>query len=336
MAKSRKRKPINQNLSAYLFLMPWIIGFLVFVLYPLFYTIVLSFNNVVKDINGWNNTYVGIENYITAFVRNTNFTPLLIEFIIVELSYVPAILVLSLILAILLNTKIKFRAGFRLIFFFPVVVMSGPVLSQLGSSRATELIDVSSILVFRMIANYSDTLAGVLIGIFNNFSTILWFTGIPIVLFLNGLQKINSQLFEAAQIDGANSWQMLWKISLPNLKSTALVVGIFTVVQIAIFEINPMYAFIIRTINDNYTNGLGFAAAVVLVYSLVVLLFIVLIFFLLRDREKDVYKETLQEKQQKYVNRLKKQQHRHRYQNETIKEFISRMKNRRKEKNHVE
>ena len=336
MAKSRKRKPINQNLSAYLFLMPWIIGFLVFVLYPLFYTIVLSFNNVVKDINGWNNTYVGIENYITAFVRNTSFTPLLIEFIIVELSYVPAILVLSLILAILLNTKIKFRAGFRLIFFFPVVVMSGPVLSQLGSSRATELIDVSSILVFRMIANYSDTLAGVLIGIFNNFSTILWFTGIPIVLFLNGLQKINSQLFEAAQIDGANSWQMLWKISLPNLKSTALVVGIFTVVQIAIFEINPMYAFIIRTINDNYTNGLGFAAAVVLVYSLVVLLFIVLIFFLLRDREKDVYKETLQEKQQKYVNRLKKQQHRHRYQNETIKEFISRMKNRRKEKNHVE
>lgn len=336
MAKSRKRKPINQNLSAYLFLLPWIIGFLVFVLYPLFYTIVLSFNNVVKDINGWNNTYVGIENYITAFVRNTNFTPLLIEFIIVELSYVPAILVLSLILAILLNTKIKFRAGFRLIFFFPVVVMSGPVLSQLGSSRATELIDVSSILVFRMIANYSDTLAGVLIGIFNNFSTILWFTGIPIVLFLNGLQKINSQLFEAAQIDGANSWQMLWKISLPNLKSTALVVGIFTVVQIAIFEINPMYAFIIRTINDNYTNGLGFAAAVVLVYSLVVLLFIALIFFLLRDREKDVYKETLQEKQQKYVNRLKKQQHRHRYQNETIKEFISRMKNRRKEKNHVE
>lgn len=336
MAKSRKRKPINQNLSAYLFLMPWIIGFLVFVLYPLFYTIVLSFNNVVKDINGWNNTYVGIENYITAFVRNTNFTPLLIEFIIVELSYVPAILVLSLILAILLNTKIKFRAGFRLIFFFPVVVMSGPVLSQLGSSRATELIDVSSILVFRMIANYSDTLAGVLIGIFNNFSTILWFTGIPIVLFLNGLQKINSQLFEAAQIDGANSWQMLWKISLPNLKSTALVVGIFTVVQIAIFEINPMYAFIIRTINDNYTNGLGFAAAVVLVYSLVVLLFIVLIFFLLRDREKDVYKETLQEKQQKYVNKLKKQQHRHRYQNETIKEFISRMKNRRKERNHVE
>ena len=336
MAKSRKRKPINQNLSAYLFLLPWIIGFLVFVLYPLFYTIILSFNNVVKDINGWNNTFTGLENYITAFVRNTNFTPLLIEFIIMELSYVPAILVLSLILAILLNTKIKFRSGFRLIFFFPVVVMSGPVLSQLGSSRATELIDVSSILVFRMIANYSDTLAGVLVGIFNNFSTILWFTGIPIVLFLNGLQKINSQLFEAAQIDGANSWQMLWKISLPNLKSTALVVGIFTVVQISIFEINPMYAFIIRTINDNYTNGLGFAAAVVLIYSFVVLLFIVLIFFLLRERDKDVYKETLQEKQQKFVKRLQRQQHRHRYQNETVKEFVNRMIKRRKEKNHVE
>src|SRR5690554_3495029 len=287
MAKSKARKPQNQNI-AYLFLLPWLIGMFAFLIYPFMNTIWLSFNQVSKDVFGWNYTFIGMENYVTAFFRNTEFNALIIEFIMMELTYIPMILVISLILAILLNTKIKFRAGFRLIFFFPVVVMSGPVMTQLRSSNTTQIMDISDLLIFRMIDNISPFFSEMLIQVFNNFTLILWFTGIPIVLFLNGLQKIDRSLYEAASIDGANSWQMLWKIMLPNLKSTALVVGIYTVVQIAIFEVNPIYAFIVGTINSNFTNGLGFAAAVVLVYSLIVLAFVAFIFVILR--EKDVLK----------------------------------------------
>jgi len=324
MAKSKARKPQNQNI-AYLFLLPWLIGMVAFLIYPFMNTIWLSFNQVSKDVFGWNYTFIGMENYVTAFFRNTEFNALIIEFIMMELTYIPMILVISLILAILLNTKIKFRAGFRLIFFFPVVVMSGPVMTQLRSSNTTQIMDISDLLIFRMIDNISPFFSEMLIQVFNNFTLILWFTGIPIVLFLNGLQKIDRSLYEAASIDGANSWQMLWKIMLPNLKSTALVVGIYTVVQIAIFEVNPIYAFIVGTINSNFTNGLGFAAAVVLVYSLIVLAFVAFIFVILR--EKDVLKseETVKERQQRQIDRINRQQIRRMRDNETLKQWYARV-----------
>src|SRR5690554_5154674 len=257
MSKLRVRKAKNENV-AYLFLLPWLIGLVVLIIYPFLNTIWLSLNLVSKDVYGWTYSFIGTENYVTAFFRNTDFNQLVVGFISMEFTYVPMILVISLILAILLNSKIKFRTGFRLIFFFPVVVISGPVMTQLRSSNTMQLMDISELLVFRMIDNISPFFSNILMSIFDNFTLILWFTGIPIILFLNGLQKIDNSLYEAAQIDGANSWQMLWKIMLPNLRSTGLVVGIYTVVQIAIFEVNPIYSFVVGTINSNYTNGLGF------------------------------------------------------------------------------
>jgi ABC-type sugar transport system permease subunit len=246
-----------------------------------------------------------------AFFRNTTFNPLILDFIIVELTYVPAILVLSLILSLLLNTNIKFRAGFRMIYFFPVVVLSGPVMTQLINSDSTTTIDVTEIIVFRMIENFSPFLADMIGGIFNNFTLILWFTGIPIILFMNGLQKMNSQLYEAAQIDGANSWQILWKITLPNLKSTALVVAIFSVVQIAIFQVNPIYTFVVDTITGNYVKGLGFAGAIVLIYSVIVLIFVGIVFLVLKDRDKVIYEESLRERKERMrLKMIKLQQQR--------------------------
>ena len=296
------------NRSAYLFLLPWLIGFIIFVAYPFFYTIYLSLNNVVRDVTGWTNTWIGLANYETAFFRNTTFNPLILDFIVVELTYVPAILVLSLILSLLLNANIKFRAGFRMIYFFPVVVLSGPVMSELINSDSTTRIDVTDIIVFRMIENFSPFIADLIAGIFNNFTLILWFTGIPIVLFMNGLQKINSQLYEAAQIDGANSWQILWKITIPNLKSTALVVAIFSVVQIAIFQVNPIYNFVVGTIRDNYSDGLGFAAAVVLIYSLIVIIFVGIVYVLLREKNDVIYEESIRARRERTLEKMKKLQ----------------------------
>lgn len=301
----------NTNKAAYLFLLPWLIGFLFFVAYPFFYTIYLSFFYVVRDITGWTYEWLGFGNYETAFFKNTTFNPLILDFIVVELTYVPAILVLSLILSLLLNTNIKFRAGFRMIYFFPVVVLSGPVMTQLINSDSTTQIDVTDIIVFRMIENFSPFIADMIGGIFNNFTMILWFTGIPIILFMNGLQKMNQQLYEAAQIDGANSWQILWKITLPNLKSTALVVAIFSVVQIAIFQVNPIYEFVVSTITGNYTKGLGFAGAIVLIYSLIVLIFVGIVYFLFRDKDKVIYEESLRERKERMrLKMIKLQQQR--------------------------
>jgi len=326
MKKKKKASKLTRssNKAAYMFLLPWLIGFILFVAYPFFYTIYLSLFYVVRDVTGWTYEWIGLGNYEMAFFRNTTFNPLILDFVIVELTYVPAILVLSLILSLLLNTNIKFRAGFRMIYFFPVVVLSGPVMTQLINSDSTTNIDVTEIIVFRMIENFSPFLADMIGGIFNNFTLILWFTGIPIILFMNGLQKMNSQLYEAAQIDGANSWQILWKITLPNLKSTALVVAIFSVVQIAIFQVNPIYTFVVDTITSNYVKGLGFAGAIVLIYSVIVLIFVGIVFILLRDRDKVIYEESLRERKERMrLKMIKLQQQRNQKSlSEQVKDFF--------------
>jgi ABC-type sugar transport system permease subunit len=336
MKKKKKASKLTRssNKAAYMFLLPWLIGFILFVAYPFFYTIYLSLFYVVRDVTGWTYEWIGLGNYEMAFFRNTTFNPLILDFVIVELTYVPAILVLSLILSLLLNTNIKFRAGFRMIYFFPVVVLSGPVMTQLINSDSTTNIDVTEIIVFRMIENFSPFLADMIGGIFNNFTLILWFTGIPIILFMNGLQKMNSQLYEAAQIDGANSWQILWKITLPNLKSTALVVAIFSVVQIAIFQVNPIYTFVVDTITSNYVKGLGFAAAIVLIYSVIVLIFVGIVFILLRDRDKVVYEESLRERKERMrLKMIKLQQQRNQKSlSEQVKDFFKKTTDKLKKK----
>lgn len=294
----------------YIFMIPWLIGFLVFVAYPLFYTIFLSFNSVVKNIRGWSMVWTGIDNYFTALFQNTTFTPLIIDFALVELTYVPTVVILSFILAVLLNMKIKFRALFRMIYFFPVIVLSGPVVEQLMSANTTRTVNIQDILIYKMIESYSEPVANILLGLFNNFTIVLWFTGIPIILFMNGLQKINSQLYEAAQIDGANSWQILWKITIPVIKPTALICTIFTIVQIAIFTINPIYGFVLNTIRDNYSTGLGFAAAVALIYSLVVFLFVGVAFLILKENDKIIIKENILEKQEKKLKQIQRRNRR--------------------------
>ena len=252
----------------------------------------------------------GIDNYVTALLRNPNFTPALIQFFLSEIVYVPTILIISFILAILLNGKFRFRTAFRIIYFLPVIVISGSVMNQLMNSGNVQIGNVRRIFIYQIMESYSPALADVIAFLFNNFAIVLWFTGIPIVLFLNGLQKINPQLFEAAQIDGATSWQILWKITIPIIRPILLVASIFTVVQLGMFPINPVYGMIQTAIFDT-VGGLGVASSYAWIYSLVVLVLIGAMFFILRDPSKDVYVVNIREEQaEKRRKQLKSDQFR--------------------------
>ncbi len=299
--KQRKNKPSRsfqkqQSRTGYVFFFPWMIGFLIFTLFPFLYTIYLSFHKVSLNVLGWTTAFNGIDNYVTALLRNPNFTPALIQFFLSEIVYVPTILIISFILAILLNGKFRFRTAFRIIYFLPVIVISGSVMNQLMNSGNVQIGNVRRIFIYQIMESYSPALADVIAFLFNNFAIVLWFTGIPIVLFLNGLQKINPQLFEAAQIDGATSWQILWKITIPIIRPILLVASIFTVVQLGMFPINPVYGMIQTAIFDT-VGGLGVASSYAWIYSLVVLVLIGAMFFILRDPSKDVYVVNIREEQ---------------------------------------
>ncbi len=297
------QRSTHQNKQAYAFLIPWLIGFTIFTVGPFFYTIYLSFHDVQLTGLGWELTNIRMDNYVTAFFGNIDFLPALISFLTLEITYVPSIVIFSFILGMLLNRNIKFRGGFRTIFFLPVIVLSGSVMDQLMWNGSSTLADFSENIVFQMLMNYNVFLAEAMLDLFMNFTMVLWFTGIPIILFINGLQRINKSLFEAAKIDGATTWQILWKITIPIIKPTALIVAIFTIVQIGMYNINPIIV-LIRESMYNYQGGLGLSSAYALVYTLVVLVFVGLAFLLLSSK-RDNKSVTLTSVQKRNFEQIK-------------------------------
>ncbi len=292
---SKKRRITSfqkrQNKYGYLFMLPWITGFGLFTAFPFAATIFLSFTNVRKTVLGFDVSWNGLGNYIMTFFQNVEFTPALLAYLSMIIPYTFVIVILSFILAYLLNRITFLRGALRTIYFLPVIIMSGPVMYQLLDSDPTggevnPAIRFFDIFIVQIIYAYSPQLAITLVNIFVQLSIILWFTGIPIILYINGLQKINSSLYEAAQIDSANAWQILWKITIPIIKPIVLVVTIFTIANVGTFSLNPVYD-LIRTATENTNGGLGIASTFAWIYSLVVLLLIGMVYLLFRNREKE-------------------------------------------------
>lgn len=321
--KNRKMKTYQQrqDRAGYMFMAPWIVGFGIFTLFPLFFTVYLSFTNVSKTALGYKFEFTGVKNYINAFVGNNEFLPAVLNYLKMIIPYAFIVVVLSFIIAYLL-CKIKTGKGIlRTLYFLPVVIMSGPVMEQIikvqsageTASAAEQLAAAneaataySNIFIMQIIESYSSGLAHALAGIFDQLSIILWFTGIPIVLFINGLQKINSSIYEAAKIDSANAWQIMWKITIPMLKQTGLIITVFTVIQLGMFgSINPLYSLIEKKTGETGT-GLGFAATYAWIYSIIVLIIVGIVFLLFKDRKPRDIKA--RQKQEKKLKKLEKQQ----------------------------
>ena len=282
----------RQNRNGYLFMLPWMLGFTIFTAFPFIATIYLSFTNVNSTILGFEITWAGVANYITAFFKNTEFVPALGGYLKMVIPYTFVVVVVSFIIAYILEHIVKLKGFFRTIYFLPVIIMSGPVMAKLLDTKVSDMQmfageSYSDIFIIQMIASYSRSAASLMTDVFSGLSTILWFTGIPIVLFINGLQKINPSLYEAARIDSANSWQILWKITLPIIRPIALIITIFTIAQLGTYDINPVYSLIVSYMG-NTSGGLGFAATYAWIYTLIVLLLMGVAFLIFRERKSKI------------------------------------------------
>jgi ABC-type sugar transport system permease subunit len=285
----------RRGLIGYMFMLPWLIGFFVFTIWPFVYTIFLSFHEVRLTVEGWETAFNGIDNYNLAFLRNTEFVPALISFLTMELLYAPVITVIAFILALLLNQNIKFKTTFRALFFLPVIVMSGPVMYQLMDSGGMTFGGIRDMVLYQMVEQFSRPLANALVTLFQNYSMVLWFTGIPIILFISGLQKINDSMLEAAKIDSATTWQILWKIIIPIIRPIAMVSIILTIVQLGTYSMNPVLPLVQNAIY-NTTSGLGVASAFAWIYTVTALALMGLAFTLLNQKEDSVKERMLSAK----------------------------------------
>ena len=314
----------RENGLGYLFLSIWAVGFIILTLYPILYVFFMSFNDFTYSIatkgypnmlyaNGeWFPVWKGFDNFETLFLADYEFTfTLLPQFFRSLLFYLPIVVFIAFVLAMLLNTKIKGRTFFRIVYFLPVVIVSGPVLTMLnqnntsGSSSIRLTLDGSS--VAKILLSISPKALEIANEVFSNFIIILWMTGVPIVLFISALQKINRQLYEAAEIDGANKWQMLWTITFPLIKSVLMIVCLFTIMQITTINVsfvNPIIDWIDTKLKSTSYN-LGILAVGAWMQTILVLLFVIVSFLLFREKEfvsKDKNYEEMEE-----IKRIKQQ-----------------------------
>ena len=295
--KKRTIKPsirLGKTGEAYVLLAPFLIGAGIFLLYPLYMTIKLSFGELSGGSNFDLNWLEGehlLDHYANALFKDTNFVPILLGEIKTMLVRTPLILALSLIIAICLSRNIKFRGFFRFAFFLPFLLGTGNVLKQMLDVGVDEqLLSLESVTVIPPhILNYlGDNVVEMVNLLFNNIVLVLWNSGVQILLFMSGVLSISPALYESASIDGASEWEKFWKITLPMLTPIILLNLVYTITESFTSTTNRMLVYI-KNKCFSHVSEFEFAAATSMLYMLVVLLFIGIAFLILgRKGMKDV------------------------------------------------
>lgn len=240
----------NMAKKGFVFIIPWLIGFLVFFVYPMFMSIWYSFSNAspIDDIEGGifayiGQKFVGLKYYKNIWLIDTNFTNNLTNSVFEFIYSLPIIIFLSLVFALVLNQKFKGRLIARAIFFIPVIVASGVVMSYLnGDANAQELLNspdssnnmYTSFSFSEMLNNMglptsiTDQLNQYISSIFS----LVWSSGVQTILFLAGLQAISAQYYEVATVEGATKWETFWFVTLPMLMNVLILNVVYTGITI--------------------------------------------------------------------------------------------------------
>jgi len=279
----------RREMKGYLFVLPWTVGFLIFFAYPIVQSFIYSISNVRITAKARIVKPVGFDNFVHIFTKDIYFVERLRVFFINTAFSLPVILVFSLMIAMLINQKIRLKGFFRTLFFLPIIVVSGPVLDRLIAEGATTIPMIQQYGVYDIINEVVPYFLREPISyLFSQLILILWYSGVPILIYLAGLQKIDNNLYEAALIDGASSWVVFWKITLPALKSIILVNAIYTLVFLGTSEINVVII-LIKANMLNPNTGFGIASAMAWSYS-VGLMLVMGIIYLIAGREKPAVK----------------------------------------------
>ena len=252
MKSIRKNRSIESRHSrnGFLFILPWLIGVCLFFIRPLIQTIAFSFTKVSVDLGGFHMKFAGFDNYKYALFESPEYLNNLLDSL-TEFSYqIPIILILSFIVAVVLNSEFRGRSFFRSLYFIPVIIINSVVMQFLGNSSSVEslsgaaqsaylngLIDFESI--FLQMGIPAET-TNLIFGYVNQIFDLVWQCGVQIVLFISGLQSIPEQLYEVPKVEGASKWEEFWSITVPMLGTSLVLVVVYTVVEFCVSTNNKV------------------------------------------------------------------------------------------------
>lgn len=274
---TNKRREATTGLA---FILIWIIGYLIFSLYPVFYSLYLSLFKVTLDGANLDLLFQGINNFKSAFISDPYFIEILVEYIMETIINVPVVIVFALIIAMLINTDVKGKGVWRTIFFLPVIISSGPIIGELINQGATSLPSIENYdVIVLVLENIGEFIANPVQNLLETILLVLWFSGIQILILLAGLQKIDKAIYEASMIDGAGAWESFWKITLPSIMPLISVSVVYTVVSMSVFSLNEVIIYIKNVMLGEstvgvLTTGYGYSAAIAWIYFLTMVIII--------------------------------------------------------------
>ena len=282
-----KRKARN----GWLFVMPFVLGILLIYLPVIFDSVWFSFNTL-KHLQGGRGIkleFVGFKYYSDALVTDTSFMQKLIEGIQQLIFDIPAIVIFSLFIAVILNQKMLGRAAFRAIFFVPVIIATGLMDSinasdvladQMGSgegidtgggaSASAEIVSALDIQMLFANMKVGTEIVTYVTGLVNDIYDIINRSGVQMLIFLAGLQSISPAIYEACKIEGATAWETFWKITIPMISPMILVNAIYTIIDSFTSKSNVVMTYI----SSKYDISSELATAMSWIYFLVIMLII--------------------------------------------------------------
>ena len=221
-----RKKGFKNRILPYLMVSPYLIHLTLFIAFPVIFSLVLTFHkwNIISSME-----FVGFDNFIRLF-QDRLFWKAIINTVIFLLVHIPLQIIVALALAYLLNRKLFMRGFFRAAFFLPVVI-SGVVVTMLWQ----QLFAYDSGLLNRILINIGAGKVGWLSNQNLAMTSIAFMAtwknvGLYVILFLIGLQTVPEMYYEAADIEGASSWQKFRHITLPSINPTMFMVTILSTI----------------------------------------------------------------------------------------------------------
>ena len=290
----------EKMLFGILFLLPWIVG-LVFIFFSAMMESLLysfsrvhfigrgtgdaevrafidSLNNFAFQRGGLVLEWIGLRNYQYALFEHGTFNRVLVESIIGMSLDLPVIIIFSLLIAVMLNTKFKGNVFAKAVFFLPVIIASDAISTALSQAQLLQdtmqgseqgLFGNFELQNFLIDAGLSMGIVTFLNQSVNQIFSVISYSGVQILIFLAGLQAIPRHLYEAAKIEGATQYEAFWKITIPMISPHILTVGIYTIIDSFIRA--PITNLILNLV-DNLQYG--YSASMAWIYFLVVMVLI--------------------------------------------------------------
>lgn len=265
-----------KNRYGLIFVSPWILGMLLFFVIPVAKSVIYSFSKVSVFSGEIEMNFIGLDNYRKILISDPNYLNQLIASVTPLIYSLPIIVLLSMVLAILLNQKFRGRLIFRALYFLPVIIATGEVIDYLfqttrggltsigvSESFSAGMIDISEI-VSQL--GFSGQTAEIIMMVINRIFDLIWSCGIQTVLFLAGLQSIPSSVYEASKVEGANKWEEFWFITFPSLSRITLLVLVFTMIELITDEQTEL---VTRVYDTMHTAVYDLSSAMIWFYFLI-------------------------------------------------------------------